>query len=141
LVVVPIDFGLKVVAAALPCSNLAAHRLDAVDAPAQALAPFMTLISISAMFSQLPCFGCEQTRIGPHSAHFEERNASCNGERVGFQVVVHHQRDALGVRIAFSDVPARTQPSQFGSALGDLGQAYRPAARWLNVHTPQRSYS
>ena len=34
----PVDFGLKVVAATLPGSDFASHRLDVVDAPAQALA-------------------------------------------------------------------------------------------------------
>ena len=34
----PVDFGLQVVAAGLPGSDLGAHRLDAVDAPVQALA-------------------------------------------------------------------------------------------------------
>ena len=33
----PVDFGLKVVAAALPGGDFASHRLDAVDAPVQAL--------------------------------------------------------------------------------------------------------
>ena len=34
----PVDFGLKVVAAALPGSDLASHGLDVVDTPVQALA-------------------------------------------------------------------------------------------------------
>ncbi|REG58065.1 hypothetical protein B0G80_0707 [Paraburkholderia sp. BL6669N2] len=52
----PVNPGLKLIALNLPRADLAAHRVDIVDAPSRHCL-IITLSSISAMFSQLPCLG------------------------------------------------------------------------------------
>ena len=96
----PVDFGLKVVTADRPGSNLAAHGFDAVDAPVQALADHDVDFNLGHVqpAAVLGCIDKLETvsqRLGLFRGKRLVQRAL--GERVQ---VVHHQRDAFGVRIA-----------------------------------------
>ena len=119
----PVDFGLKVVAATLPGGDLASHGLDAVDAPVQALADHdvdfdLGHVQPAAMLGRVDKLEAIPQRLGLLGG----KRLIQRARRVRVQVV-HDQRDALGVGIVRGDVLQEHSPVQFGSALRDLGQA------------------
>ena len=95
----PVDFGLKVVAAGLRGSDFAPDGLDAGDAPAQALAHHDIDLKFCHVQPAAVLRGIDELEAVPQCLGFlEGKRLVQRGQGMGVQVV-HHQRDALGVGI------------------------------------------
>ena len=94
------DFSKNVVATDLPGINLAAHGLDAVDAPVQALADHEVDLSLShvqraAVLGRVKKLEAVLQRFGLLGGKRLVQRA--RGVRVQ---VVHHRCDALGIKVS-----------------------------------------
>ena len=95
---------MKVVAASLPGSDFASHRLDAVDAPAQALSHHDVDLDLSNVQPAAVLGGVDELEAIPQRLGLlGGKRLVQRAQRVRVQVV-HDQRNTLRIGVACGDV-------------------------------------
>ena len=100
----PVDFGPKVVAAGLPGSDFAAHGLDAVDAPVQALADHDVDLNLGRVQPAAVLGGCGQTRNGPTAPCVRLDVASDFPRIIRTAMIFHAQKTSFRLQKTYSRI-------------------------------------
>lgn len=116
----------------LPGRHLATHGLDVGDTPAQALAHHHVDLDLCHVEPAAVLGRVHELEAIPQRLGLLRREGLVQRGRAVRVEVVHHQRDALGLRVLRGNRLDEVRPVDLGPALGDLGHA--PSGQWFASH-------